>query len=33
MKFVTKAPIDNNIGSDNGLVLARQQATIWANAG
>ena len=32
MKFVRKGPI-NNIGSDNGLVLSRQQAIIWTNDG
>ena len=32
MKFVRTGPI-NNIGSDNSLVLSRQQAIIWTNDG
>ena len=32
VKSVTNGSIDNNIGSDNGLVLDRQQAIIWTNA-
>ena len=31
LKFVPKGPV--NIGSDNGLVLSRQQAIIWTNDG
>ena len=35
LKFVPKGSIDNNspFGSDNGLVLSRQQAIIWTNDG
>ena len=32
LKFVPKGPV-NNIGSDNGLVLASWQAIIWTNDG
>ena len=31
LKFVPKILINNNAGSDNGLVPARRQANIWSN--
>ena len=33
MTFVPKGPINNIIGSDNGLAPSRRQAIIWTNDG
>ena len=33
LKFLPKGPINNSIGSDNGLVLNRSQAIIWTKDG
>ena len=32
LQFVPKGPIDNNIGSGNGLAPSRRHVIIWTNA-